>query len=799
MRSISLLGALALVSTAAAVGCSQNNQQAGDTGSVALALQAAPGVTINVVSYTISGPSSFSKNGTIDVSHSSTISATIGGLPAGSGFAVSLTASSIDGATTCGGGPTSFAVVAGQATPVSVHLLCHEAARTGSVIVNGTLNVCPTIDNLSANPGEVSVGASVALTAGAHDSDAGPSALVYQWTASSGVVSAPTAASTAFMCTTPGVATLTLSVSDGDPAASCPATGAVTITCSAATCDDGNPCTTDTRNADGTCAHAQVANGTLCTNGNLHVKLLGFNDFHGQLDAGKRVSNRPVGGAGVFISYLRAAQAGIEDQTIIVNAGDNVGASPPDSALLQDEPTIQMENLLANSSCQTADKMNPACNMVGTLGNHEFDEGRVELLRLLNGGNFATGPFLQDPYQGARFPYVSANVIDQITGQTLLPPLVVKMVKGVPVAFIGAVLRQTPTIVTPTGVAGLNFLDEADAINSHVPGLKAMGVRSIVVTIHQGGFQNSYNGATNPTATLTSGPEILDIINRLDDEIDVVVSGHSHAFANALIANANGKQILLTQAFSASTAYDDIDLLIDPVTKDVVSKTAQIVTTFGDAGPGLTPAADAQAITDAAFARVAPLITQVFGFANTVFNRTENTAGESTLGDLIADAQREATGAQLTFMNAGGIRNDLDAGDITYNDLFNIQPFGNTMVTMNLTGGQIYQVLEQQFPGAFGQTVQRIMKTSGFHYTWNAANPAGTKIVEVDIAGVPIDLNATYRVSCNNFMATGGDGFTTFVSGTMQVGGPIDLDVLIEYVKDHTPFTAGTLDRITRQ
>jgi 5'-nucleotidase len=799
MRAISFLGAIAILSTAA-IGCGNdhNKPPAGDTGSVDLALQAAPGVTINVVSYMISGPSSFSKTGIIDVSHSSTVSTTIGGLPAGGGFIVTLTGNSTDGATTCGGGPVSFTVVVGQTTPVSVHMLCHEASRTGRVTVNGTLNVCPAIDNVSANPAEVFVGGSVALIGTAHDSDAGPSALSFQWTASSGVVAAPSAASTSFTCTTPGIATITLSASDGDPAASCAATSSVEIICTAATCDDGNPCTTDTHDADGTCAHTQAPNGSLCTDGNLHVKLLGFNDFHGHLDAGQKVAGRPVGGAGVLVSYLRAAELGIEDQTIIVHAGDEVGASPPDSALLQDEPSIQVLNLLANSSCSYTDKMNPACNLVGTLGNHEFDEGRVELLRLLNGGNFVTGPFLEDPYRGARFPYVSANVVDETTGRPLIQPLVVKQVHGVPVAFIGAVLKGTPAIVVPTGVAGLDFLDEADAINSYVPGLKAMGVHTIVVTIHQGGFETSYTGPTKPTATLSSGPEILDIVSRLDDEIDVVVSGHTHAFTNALIPNAHGKQILVTQAFSFSTAYDDIDLLIDPVSKDVVSKTAQVVTTFGDAGPGLTPAADAQAITNAAFGKVAPLVTQVFGFANTPFSRTENAAGESTLGDLIADAQAEATATQLTFMNAGGIRADLDAGDITYNDLFTIQPFGNTLVTMNLTGGQIYQVLEQQFPGAFGQTTQRIMKTSGFHYTWDSTKPAGSKIVEVDIGGAAIDLNATYTVTCNNFMATGGDGFTTFVSGTNPVGGPVDLDALIAYVKAHTPFTAGTLDRITR-
>src|SRR5262245_26494256 len=267
MRSISFLGALALVS-AAAIGCrdERNQPPAGDTGAVELALQAAPGVTINVVSYTIGGPSAFSKTGTIDVSHSATVSTTIGGLPAGSGFAITLAGNATDGATTCGGGPVSFTVVAGQTTPVSIHLLCHEAPRLGSVTINGTLNICPTIDSVSANPAEVIVGGSVALTASAHDSDAGPSAISFQWTASSGVVANPSAASTSFLCTTPGIATVTLSASDGDPAPSCAATSTIAITCTAATCDDGNPCTTDTRNADGTCAHAPVPNGTLCTN-----------------------------------------------------------------------------------------------------------------------------------------------------------------------------------------------------------------------------------------------------------------------------------------------------------------------------------------------------------------------------------------------------------------------------------------------------------------------------------------------------------------------------------------------------
>jgi 5'-nucleotidase len=789
-----LLWSLVALASLGAVACAPKGaSESADLGAASFDLQLAPGITINSVSYTITGPSGFTKTGTIDVSQSSTISATIGALPAGTGFSISLAATSTSGQVACAGSAT-FNVVSQTTTPVTVHLLCHEAPRTGSVLVNGTINVCPLIDGVSASPAEIIVGGSVSLSVVAHDADAAPAPISYSWTATSGEINDPRSPSPRFSCTGTGTVTITVSASDGD----CSGTGSVTVVCDLARCDDGNPCTTDTQNPDGSCAHTPVADGSLCTGGNLHVKLLGFNDFHGHLDQGQRVAGRPVGGADVLLSYLEAAEAGIENQTLIIHAGDEVGASPPDSALLQDEPSISVLNLLTNSSCSRDDRMNPGCNLVGTLGNHEFDEGKVELLRLIDGGNFATGPFLEDPYRGANFPYVSANVVNTSDGSNLVPPLVIKLVQGVPVAVIGAVLKGTPTIVTPTGVAGLSFLDEADAINSYVPGLKAAGIHTIIVTIHQGGFQSSYTGPTNPAATLSSGPEITDIVNRLDDEIDVVVSGHTHAFTNALLSNAHGHPILVTQGFSFGTAYDDIDLLIDPVTRDVVSKTAKIVTTFGDAGPGLTPDPRATAITAAAFNSVAPLITQVFGFANAAFTRTENAAGESTLGDLIADAQREQQGTQMAFMNPGGIRADLPAGAITYNNLFTIQPFGNTMVNLNVTGAVIKNILEQQFPGAFGQTVQRILKISGLTYVWNPAAPVGSRIVSIRVGGVPIDPAATYLVTTNNFVAAGGDGFTQFLNGTNQIGGPIDLDVLIAYVKAHTPLTPALDGRISQ-
>ena len=563
----------------------------------------------------------------------------------------------------------------------------------------------------------------------------------------------------------------------------------------AAACDDGNPCTADRRDAGGACVHAPVADGTLCAGGHLRVKLLGFNDFHGQLEEGRRVANRPVGGAAVLASYLKAASAGMEAQTIIVHAGDHVGASPPASALLQDEPAIAFLDLLANDACGFTTRMAPGCNVVGTLGNHEFDEGKGELLRLLTGGNHPKGPYLDDPYRGARFPYVSANVVDAATGQPVLPPYVIKRIHGVPVAFIGAVLEETPSIVTASGVAGLRFLDEAEAINRHVPELEAMGVRAMVVTIHQGGSQASYTGPTRTGAgaAAVNGPAILDIVRRLDDQIDVVVSGHSHSFTNALLENARGKPILVTQAFSAGTAFADIDLRIDPATGEVTGKTAQIVTTFADVAPGLARDPAVEPLVMASMMRVGPLVNRVLGTAVAALAQTQNAAGESALGNLIADAQRAAMGTDLAFMNPGGIRAGLDAGPITWGELFTIQPFGNSLVRMTLTGAQVYQVLEEQWAG---QAFARMMQISGFEYTWDPARPVGSRVVEVRRGGAPIDRAARFTVTCNNFMAGGGDNFTTFTAGADQTGGPIDLDALVEWVESHTPIAPRIEGRI---
>lgn len=539
----------------------------------------------------------------------------------------------------------------------------------------------------------------------------------------------------------------------------------------------------------------------------VRIKLLGINDFHGQLSRGRLVGGRPVGSAAVLASYLKAATDNARDGAFIVHAGDQVGATPPASALLQDEPSISFLNLLANDHCRYVNlrrgpwhlsNLQPRCNVVGTLGNHEFDEGVSELLRLLDGGNHPKGPFLERKWRGARFPYVSSNVIDADSGEPIIAPFSIRTVKGVRIGFIGAVLEETPTIVTPSGVAGVSFLDEAEAINRYAALLAdVLGVKTIVVTIHQGINQASYNGPTNPAITGLSGA-IVNIVNQLCDDVDVVISGHSHGFTNALIPNQNGKPILVTQAFSASTAYGEIDLAISRRSHDVVEKSAVVFTTWADEGAGLTPDADVAALTAAAEATVEPLVARVVGVAASDLTRAENPAGESTLGNLIADAQRIRTGVQFAFMNPGGIRADLAAGEVTWGELFTIQPFSNDLVSMDLTGAQIRLLLEQQW---INQPFPRIMKTSGLTYTWNAAAAVGSRIVEIRDGGANLLGDATvYRVTVNSFMASGGDNFRVLRDGTNRVVGPVDLDALVDYVTSlPQPFTSVIEGRILRQ
>jgi 5'-nucleotidase len=531
----------------------------------------------------------------------------------------------------------------------------------------------------------------------------------------------------------------------------------------------------------------------------VHFKVLGINDFHGQLEP-RSLFGRPVGGAAVLASYLQAAAAEAPQGALLIHAGDQVGASPPVSALLQDEPAIGFLNLLANRHCSYRFKLHPLCNLTGTLGNHEFDEGSVELLRLLEGGNHPDGPFQEDPWRGARYPTVNANVVWANTSKPLLPPSVVKRVRGLPVAIVGAVLRETPSIVTPAGVAGLSFLDEADAINAEVERLRRRGVEAIIVSIHQGTRQSPSSDDVTPAEPVVLDGAIGEIVRRLDDAVDLVVSGHAHGFTNALVENDNGTPILVTQAFSASTAYGDIDLALDPRSRDIVQKSARILTTWADEGPGLTPDTEVAALVADAADTVAPLVERVVGIAAMDITRATTPAGESALGNLIADAQRAAMGTEIALMNPGGIRDDILAGEVTWGELFSVQPFGNDLVRMTLSGEQLIALLDQQWAG---QPFARIMKPSGLSYTWRENDPATFADNRVDPAsilvnGVPLNPVASYSVTVNSFMAGGGDNFSVLTEGTDRVIGRVDLDALIAHIESlPQPFDAALEGRIS--
>jgi len=495
----------------------------------------------------------------------------------------------------------------------------------------------------------------------------------------------------------------------------------------------------------------------------VHVQLLGINDLHGQLDYTTKVSGKDVGGIEYLAAYLKQREA-TNPNTIMLQAGDAVGASRPVSALLQDEPTIRFLNEIGFD--------------IGTIGNHEFDEGVAEMLRLINGGPHNATVEKYGTFEGADFPYVAANVVYENTGKTILDPYVIKEIDGVKIGFIGVVTTETPSIVTASGTKGVKFTDEVDAINKYTAELKAQGVESIVVLAHDPG--TSAADGSNPTG------RVVDIANAVDDEVDVIFGAHDHKYLNSTV---DGK--LLVQSYSYGTAFSDVDLVIDPVSKDIVAKKAEVVSTFHD---GITPDAQIKAELAQYQADIAPITEQVVGEASADITRTANKAGETALGNLIADGMRAATDTDFAFMNIGGIRNDLNKGPITWGELFAIQPFGNDIVTMTLTGEQVRTLLNQQFQ----ETQNRIMQISGLRYTWSEKLPNGEKVLDIFLPnGKKIDPKAEYTVTVNNFMADGGDGFTILKSGTNRETWMSDLDASVEYVKaQKQPISAQIEGRI---
>jgi len=524
----------------------------------------------------------------------------------------------------------------------------------------------------------------------------------------------------------------------------------------------------------------------------VELRILAINDFHGNLrppiggiriadptNSGKEIAV-PAGGSEHLATLVKQLREQATN-TIFVAAGDLIGASPFLSAMFHDEPTIESLSMMGLE--------------LASVGNHEFDEGKDELLRMQNGGchpvENCRGPH---PFAGAKFRYLAASTFDKNTGKTILPAYEIREFQGVPVAFIGLTLKGTPAIVSPDGVAGLEFRDEAETVNALVPELRARGVEAIIVLIHEGGFPTGdYNECPG-----ISGP-IVDIVSKFDKAVDVVITGHTH---RAYVCEIDGR--LVTSGDKFGTLVTAIDLKLDPVRRDVISARANniIVRIGADGGDR-----EQTALLASYDKLAAPIAGRAAGTITETLSRMPNDTGESALGDIIADAQLLATsaetngGAQVAFTNPGGIRTDIPGrqdGAVTYADLFASQPFRNQLVTLTLTGTQIKSVLEQQWHDPKRPRILQVSK--GFRYAWDGSKPFGERVIaeRMSLNGERVDPAMSYRVTVNNYLAAGGDGFTVLKEGTSQRFGVYDVDALYAFFQANSPIAPGPTDRIAR-
>ena len=558
--------------------------------------------------------------------------------------------------------------------------------------------------------------------------------------------------------------------------------------------------------------HGGVAKGQLLT----------FNDFHGNLEpptgSGGLVNGNPAGGVEFLatqIKRLRAEGEANGQKVITAGAGDMIGASPLTSAAFHDEPTIEVLSKLGLE--------------MTSVGNHEFDEGVTELKRMQFGGCHPTdGCQDGDGFAGARFHYLAANVVDKKTRLPILLPFDIRIVQGVPVAFVGMTLKDTPTIVNPAGIQTVDFLDEVTTANSYAELLRWFGIKSMVLLIHQGGQQNPPPVPQDPSSCANFAGPVTDIVKGLRPEYGLVVSGHTHRFYSCALPNSSGANSVVTSAGSFGTLVTDIDFTLDKRTRKFASIAAHnVIVENGVRLPDGSWAKDAQGnfirnpalvdadqkqIVDKYRTAIAPIANRVVGKITADITRAVSPAQESALGDVIADAQLAYTrsvGAQIALMNPGGIRADLSfaassggepPGDVTYGEGFTVQPFNNLVVTQNLTGAQLKETLEQQFVGFAGQPVTKFLQISaGLSYSYDPLRALGDRISNLSLNGAPIDPGTSYRVTTNDFLANGGDGFTKLTGGTNRVTAPgFDIDALVAYLGAGAPVAPGPQNRFQK-
>ncbi|WP_374928832.1 bifunctional metallophosphatase/5'-nucleotidase [Kytococcus sedentarius] len=517
--------------------------------------------------------------------------------------------------------------------------------------------------------------------------------------------------------------------------------------------------------------------------GEVELQILSFNDFHGNIEAPDDPSE--PGGAANLAAHLDRLRSEASHSATVVG-GDSIGASPFLSAAFRDEPTIDALSAMDLTAV--------------AVGNHEFDQGTDELLRMDAGGCLDDGdgeggrnscPIPGKTFTGAAFPFLAANVLWKDSGEPMLPSYVIEEYDGVKVAYVGLGLDETPDIVSAAGIQDVDFVDAASRANELVPELKAQGVEAMVAVIHEGG--------TSENGTDVSG-DVIEFHEELDPEYDVIASGHTHT---DYITTLDGR--LITQAGNYGELITKIDLRLDPTTGDVVpgSATAEQVPVTQD----VTPDETVTAIVAEYRALIGTIADEVLGTVTAQVSHDRYGVAVSPLGRLIADAQLAddsvVTGGQepvVAFMNPGGIRvpeldqageNGATDGRITMEEAFSAQPFNNYLVSMDLTGAQIHQVLREQVSGENASEIKVLQTSTGFTYRIDDTDTPALQPGSVQIDGETVadDDSRTYRIVTNNFLAGGGDGFATLAEGGNVYFGGLDIDAFRGYLQDNSPYT----------
>jgi 5'-nucleotidase len=479
-----------------------------------------------------------------------------------------------------------------------------------------------------------------------------------------------------------------------------------------------------------------------------------------------------LGGAARMGATLTALRSG-KAHSITVAAGDLIGASPLESAYFLDEPSIAALSRMGLD--------------LAAVGNHEFDRGTAELRRIQDGGCAAftaREPCRLEPFAGAGFTYLAANVVDE-GGATLFPGTALRQFGTAKVGFIGMTLRGTQALVSPAATAGYSFADEAETANAQARRLREAGADAVVLLIHEGGWVDpSFNERGCPGLN----GSIVPILERLDPAIRLVVSGHTHSAYVCEMPASDGSARLLTSAGRYGNFVTEISLSVDPVADAIVGFEALNRPVRESAGEQ----PEVAALVERYVAATAPIAARVVG-------RIEGSleaAGRDVdfpLANLIADAQLAATrdqangAAQMAFINSGGLRLRFAPaadGSVTYGQVFALQPFGNTLVVLELTGAQIARLLEQQFNDETPARVRQslLIPSAGLTFAYDRKRPSGSRVVALALDGVPITPDRTYRVTVNNFLASGGDGFSVLTEGEVVAEGGLDLDALEAFI-----------------